>query len=293
MLLGYEPAAIRITGVATTGLSSGLVAVQNDLGVEYALGLFGTAPMQGTGQFLVVTYQQRQTVSGLPFTVSAVANEGQIPVSFSPGVPGGPRLPKVTVGDSWSNRGVITASSHLSREHPGREASASRLGCCAGTEALGRLVGASPARGGEGGETMRYLKTIGLVLFLALCGSLSHAATVSLPAASVCPGEDLVVPIAVNPADGVLGMDLKVAYDPSVVTPTAVYTTAFSSGMTLVWNVPVAGQLEIAIFGTAPLAGTGQVAYVAFTAVGSVGASTALTWVQHDLNEGNIPSSGA
>ena len=99
MLLGYDPAVIRITGVAPTGLSSGLAAVQNDLGVEYAVGLFGTAPMQGTGQFLVVTYVQRQAVSGLPFTVSAVANEGLVPVTFSPAVPGGPRMPKITVGE--------------------------------------------------------------------------------------------------------------------------------------------------------------------------------------------------
>jgi hypothetical protein len=99
MSLQYDPARIRIQGVTTVGLASSFGSVQNDLGLEYGVGLFGISPMQGTGSFLLVTYEARQPVTGVPFQISAEANEGQIPVDFAPGLPGGPRPSRITTDE--------------------------------------------------------------------------------------------------------------------------------------------------------------------------------------------------
>lgn len=53
--------------------------------------------MAGTGQFLVVTYDLAGPADGLPFTVAAEANEGQIPLTWAPGLPRGTRAPERTL----------------------------------------------------------------------------------------------------------------------------------------------------------------------------------------------------
>jgi len=50
---------------------------------------FGASPLAGTGSFLRVTYTMTNPVDGVPFTVAAQANEGQIPLAWSPGLPPG------------------------------------------------------------------------------------------------------------------------------------------------------------------------------------------------------------
>src|SRR6185295_17070733 len=66
--------------------------------------------------------------------------------------------------------------------------------------------------------------------------------------------------------------------------------TAFTHGFTVVANPGTPGDLRLALFGTTPLSGAGEVAWCTFRAVGSSGSSTNLHWSQADLNEGNILS---
>ena len=145
---------------------------------------------------------------------------------------------------------------------------------------------------------MKTARTLSLALFLAvvLCGALPAAAqsTISLPASTnVAPGGDAVVPITVSPADGVISMDFAIAYDPAVVSPTGVFKTAYTDGFNLVFNTPSPGDLRIAMFSSTPLSGSGEVAWIVFHAVGAAGTFSPLTWTQHDLNEGSIPSSAS
>jgi hypothetical protein len=142
---------------------------------------------------------------------------------------------------------------------------------------------------------MKIVKTSALLLlmWLACVWAVPAMATsvVSVPAPLfVPPGGDAVVPISVSPADGVISLDATVTYDPAVVTPTLVTTTAYTSGFELQYNVPSAGTLAISMFSANPLSGSGEVAWIVFHAVGSNGTNTAITLTQHDLNENNIPS---
>ncbi len=87
--LQFDPAVARIRSVAATGLASGFGLISNDTGEGLLISLYGVAPMQGTGEFLVVTYDLAVPVTGLPFLVPATANEGRIPVVAGPGIPRG------------------------------------------------------------------------------------------------------------------------------------------------------------------------------------------------------------
>jgi hypothetical protein len=144
---------------------------------------------------------------------------------------------------------------------------------------------------------MKMLRTSALLSFLILaCTAVPALATsvVSVPSPlSVSPGGDAVVPISISPADGVLSLDATVTYNPAVVTPTLVTTTAYTSTFGIQYNIPSAGTLEISLFSATPLAGSGEVAWIVFHAVGGNGSSSAITLTQHDLNENNIPSTAS
>src|SRR5438093_10997461 len=121
---------------------------------------------------------------------------------------------------------------------------------------------------------MKTVKTFTLALFLVLVftWALPAAAVsvVSVPAtASVSPGGDVVVPITVNPADGVISMDFAVQYDSGVLTPTGVFRTAYTNGFSLEWNVPTPGDLRVSLFSVDPLAGSGEVVWIRFHAAAS------------------------
>jgi len=87
---------IKVTSVATTGIASSMTAVTNTSGNDTMIAAFGASPLAGTGSFLRVTYSMTGPVDGVPFTVAAQANEGQIPLMWSPGLPPG-GAPRQTV----------------------------------------------------------------------------------------------------------------------------------------------------------------------------------------------------
>ena len=145
---------------------------------------------------------------------------------------------------------------------------------------------------------MKIVRSSALLLFLVLACTWAVPAlatsVVSVPSPLfVSPGGDAVVPISVSPADGVIAVDATITYNPAVVTPTLVTTTAYTSNFELQYNVPSAGTLQISMFSATPLSGSGEVAWVVFHAVGGDGSSSAITLTQHDLNENNIPSTAS
>ena len=72
-----------------TGIGEGLASVSNQNGPDLLVALYGSSALQGSGAFLKVTYDMTSPVNGLPFAVAAQANEGQIPITWSPTIPGG------------------------------------------------------------------------------------------------------------------------------------------------------------------------------------------------------------
>ncbi len=83
--MGYDPRAVVLKSVRTTGIAARMSLVSNDQPGEAKVGVFGIDPLVGTGDFLVLSFEATGSPAGLPFDVHVDANEGQIPVSFGPG----------------------------------------------------------------------------------------------------------------------------------------------------------------------------------------------------------------
>src|SRR5439155_18806122 len=89
MGLRYDASRIHLLGVTQTGIGSAMTVVTNNQAGTCPVVLFGSSALQGSGSFLKVTYTMTTAVDGVPFSVSAVANEGQIPITRSPALTGG------------------------------------------------------------------------------------------------------------------------------------------------------------------------------------------------------------
>jgi len=114
-------------------------------------------------------------------------------------------------------------------------------------------------------------------------------ATVSLPSGLTDGAAvDVVVPIRVVPADGIVAIDLGFAFDPGVLQPRAAYTAPLAAGMTLSADFSVPGRVALALSGAEPLTGEGEVAWVLFRVAGTPGDTSALAWDGVRLNGGAI-----
>jgi hypothetical protein len=130
---------------------------------------------------------------------------------------------------------------------------------------------------------------VGVCLFLG--SFLAMAATLTLPGdAGAPPGLSQVVSLTVDDATGMLGTDIVVTYDPAVVLATGVSSTGLSAPHVLTHNLSPAGTIRISLYGPAPLAGSGALITLDFTAVGPPGSRTILELESADLNEGGIPA---
>jgi len=130
------------------------------------------------------------------------------------------------------------------------------------------------------------------VVLVALCINFAaSAATVTLqPAQTGGTGHHLVVPIVVDPADGVTAMDFLFDYDPVVLEATGVYLTSYTDGFSLTSDLATPGEVSVSLSAGGPLAGKGEVAWVVFRVLGASGTSSALSWMGCELNGGSIAS---
>jgi hypothetical protein len=105
------------------------------------------------------------------------------------------------------------------------------------------------------------------------------------------PGATVAVPISVTPGNGILGLDISIAYDYAVLHAQGVTISGIgaASGFALVANVGTPGVIHIAAYATGPLlSGSGEFASIEFVVAGSPGATSALTFTSASINEGQI-----
>lgn len=132
-----------------------------------------------------------------------------------------------------------------------------------------------------GGDSWEYLSPLATVL------SMPDNATGG-------PGATVQVPISAVPADGILGIDMTLQYDPAVILATNVTVSgiAAAAGFAMVRNLNTPGTIIISMYATqSALSGSGEIARITFSVVGSPGATSALTFVHASINEGGIPVS--
>jgi len=100
----------------------------------------------------------------------------------------------------------------------------------------------------------------------------------------------LPVTVSDTTGAGIVSWQFDLLYNPSVITPQAVpIDTAgtLGSGLFVTYNPVSPGLLKVVFFGVVPISGAGTLFNFKFTAVGSAGNSTPLTWQNFMFNEGN------
>jgi hypothetical protein len=118
-----------------------------------------------------------------------------------------------------------------------------------------------------------------------------QGAVISLPDdLETGPVADLVVPVRLDPADGVSALELAFDFDPAVLEARAAWTAPLASGMTLAADLATPGRVALSLSSATPLSGAGEIAWIAFRVVGSAGQPTALAWESALLDGGAIPA---
>jgi hypothetical protein len=80
--LSYDATWMTIVGVSSTGIATGWGVAHADLAGTDRISTYGVAPLAGTGAVLTVTVEGRAGKGrAIPLGLSAVANEGAIPLS--------------------------------------------------------------------------------------------------------------------------------------------------------------------------------------------------------------------
>jgi hypothetical protein len=124
------------------------------------------------------------------------------------------------------------------------------------------------------------------LLIPALASAVVGASVVSLPTDTVIThGGVASVSASINPADGMEGIDIRVQYDPAVVTATAVTQGPLAASCTAFSNLTT-GQVAVSIACT-PLSGSGDLFTIDFQAVAT--GSTDLVFTLCRINEDQIP----
>jgi hypothetical protein len=85
LVLGYDPDVLSIESVTPAGIASAMGLASHDQQGTLRVAMYGTAPLAGTGEFIVVRVLPRGPLPApAPFKLAATANEGGIPVLVGP-----------------------------------------------------------------------------------------------------------------------------------------------------------------------------------------------------------------
>ena len=81
MLLKYDARTVAIVDVQAAGLATGWGVAHADGDGTHRISAYGVTPLRGDGQVLTVTIEGRAAGGrAAPLTLSAIANEGSIPL---------------------------------------------------------------------------------------------------------------------------------------------------------------------------------------------------------------------
>jgi len=127
------------------------------------------------------------------------------------------------------------------------------------------------------------------------CGSCPTIYNASISNASGNPGASSVsVPITLNNIGTreIIGIDIQLTYDSSLITAIDIQKGSLTQNWNLEKNINTAGQVKIALYSSAKLTSSGEVAKVIFSVktTAPVGSTSALTLTKFDANETTVPS---
>ena len=116
--------------------------------------------------------------------------------------------------------------------------------------------------------------------------------TVSLPhGAQGGPNANVLVSISAVPADGILGVDATIHYDPAILQAVSVTTTGIgtTAGFSTFANLSTPGVIVLTSYATSnALIGSGDFVKIQFHVIGTPSTTSDLTFTSVSVNEGQI-----
>jgi hypothetical protein len=123
------------------------------------------------------------------------------------------------------------------------------------------------------------------------------AAELYIPHITGMPGDQVVVPINIRNATGVISADITMTYDSDILIPKDVSTTLFTKNYLVAYKVThtdsACGQIKIGLAGSEILSDNGALVKITFDVANRVSTNdvSLLEIINAELNEGNIPCS--
>ena len=123
-------------------------------------------------------------------------------------------------------------------------------------------------------------------------GGPERTAAVAAPRLVTPADYEVIVPVAIDGTKdkGIISYEFDLRYDPSVIQPQANpvdVTKTLSGSLFTVANAETPGLLRVVVYGATPLDGSGVLLNLRFTAVGTAGSVSPLTWERILFNEGS------
>jgi hypothetical protein len=132
------------------------------------------------------------------------------------------------------------------------------------------------------GGNITVIPTPGIITFVP------QPSTLSLPNVQGAPGSTISVDLTAPTTNGVRGMDFWIAFNSSVITPvSATLSTSLAGlGFQMQKNLGDVGYVKLSIAAPGPKNISGTIATITFNIVGSVGATSSLSFNKIVINEG-------
>jgi hypothetical protein len=111
-------------------------------------------------------------------------------------------------------------------------------------------------------------------------------ATLSISSVETIPSSQAKVPLSITDASGIASGDIRLKYDSNILSISGIKTTPLTSGMTLITNTSVSGQIKIAMAGASAIpSGSGSLIDISFTVNpnASIGTETVIQLVDTEL----------
>jgi hypothetical protein len=119
-----------------------------------------------------------------------------------------------------------------------------------------------------------------------------RSTAVTAPSLVAPVSKEVLVPVSVQGVanKGIISYEFILRYDPNVIQPTAApidLTGSVSRGLSYAVNAAEPGLLKVAVYGPMAISSNGILLNLRFTAVGTPGSTSPLTWDRMMFNEGD------
>ena len=107
------------------------------------------------------------------------------------------------------------------------------------------------------------------ILLILICCSLTQAATITIPDTEKESGKTIKIPITIENADNIGGMNITISYENTVLTAQSVEKGTLTTNALLEYDLDTEGEIKIIWVSTEGITGDGSLAIISFDVIGN------------------------